>query len=131
MNEDIFVPFIIFGFIALIVWINVSARTRFKERVLTTIEKAIERGVDPSTLPLSVLPANRDRLAYWKTGIILIGVGIAIIPLMVMAFYMEPDAVPALSVPLIPIILGVFFLLIHKRVDAEEGKSEKNGITKG
>jgi len=112
-------------FIVVIVWINVSAQSRIRERVLGTIEKAIDRGVDPNTLPLSMLPARRDKYINWKTGMILIGVGIAIAPMMFLGMAVGGrDSVPVLAIPLIPIILGAFFLYIHKRLF---GKDDANG----
>jgi len=123
--DKVLAELVILAFIVVIVWINASTQSRIRERVLGTIEKAIERGVDPNSLPLSMLPARRDKYINWKTGVILIGVGLAIAPLIFLGMTVGGgDAVPVLAVPLIPIILGAFFLYIHNRLF---NKDDANG----
>lgn len=128
MNEDIFIPLGVFAMVVLIVWIRETTAANLRTKMLETFEKSIEKGVDAEQLQQFSLPAEQPNpYGNLKAGIILIFAGLALFPLMALAYSMEGvDALPALGVPLLPIILGIGFLVVHKITFGKNGKKSDN-----
>ena len=124
MNEEVLIPLGSFAMVVAIIWISLHIRMEMRKRVLDVIEKAIDKGIDPSALPLEIESGKANSSGNWKAGVLLIASGLALAPLMIIAYVTEAagtEALPALAVPLLPIILGIGFLFIHSKLSKGNG----------
>ena len=84
MNEDIFIPFIIFTVIAVIVWIVFFYGARQRREVQETIRVAIQSGqnIEPETIrALGVKPSSKGGDLRW--GVVLLALALAVLTLAV------------------------------------------------
>lgn len=128
MDPEVLVPLGVFAMVVLVVWIRETNAANLRAKLLDTFEKSIEKGVDPAQLQQFNLPIEQPNpYGNLKAGIILIFAGVALFPLMVFTYTMEgADSLPALGVPLLPIILGIGFLVVHKITFGKNGKKGDN-----
>jgi hypothetical protein len=93
MSEDAFVPLVIFGAITAWVVFPIYFRNKLYHKQLDTVAMALEKGVDPERIKLTMPRGNDDEdvNGNWKAGVVLIALGIAFDVMTAMAYFQFDD----------------------------------------
>ena len=108
--------------VALIVWFRLNYKNKQNKLKAELISKAIEHG---QTIPDNLFETKKpkDKNGPMNTGIIMISIGLGI-----MLFFATTDNITkALGMGVIPLVIGIGFLLIHflDKKQPKENDSDK------
>ncbi len=112
MTEDVIVPIVVFGTIALVVWLFLHFGFRRRLVMHETIRLAIQNGQQISAETIHNLADAADRaLGDLRRGVLFVSVGISFALLSALLLRHEEDASTAMiGIAIFPFMLGVAYL---------------------
>lgn len=107
----ILVPTFIFLFLTLIILIIMAFRGKNNREFQQTLRIMVEKGVEiPRELLVREIPKNQDL----RRGILVLATGVGYCLFIALVGVWEPDALNGLGVGLIPIFIGLGYLIVWK-----------------
>ena len=107
----IIVPTVLFGSLVLVVWIVVIFRLRKTRQVHETLRLMVEKGAD---IPTELIAPARQRNVDLRRGLLMVFGGIGYMLFMGLLAAFVPDAINGLGVGLIPLFIGIGYLLVWR-----------------
>ncbi|MCC3861460.1 DUF6249 domain-containing protein [Pseudemcibacter aquimaris] len=112
--EDVLIPMTVFGSIVLGMWVVYHYKSKDKEKIQETINKAIDSGqsLTPETIKALGGKAHGAAFQDLRKSVILISLGIA---MLILAQVIPDDEAPQIVSGLasFPIVLGVGYYLVY------------------
>ena len=114
----ILMPFVLFTFIGVSIWLGASSRLKRQRLLHETIQRMIEKGQPiPAELLQSQDPPRRPK-SDLRSGLVLIGVGIGV------GIFLYVQHGNVWTAALIPLLMGVAFLITWKIESNKNGQSK-------
>src|SRR5690349_14089593 len=118
MQEDIFIPVVIFGVIALIVWMSLFFATKRRLEAFKTLQLAIEKGQPLTPEALASMARLRGPYADLRWGIVFLAIAAGFATFGIAMPVDDPTEINGvrqafLGIASFPAFLGIAFLGLH------------------
>ncbi len=114
MDENIFVPAVVFGSIVAVVWLFQHFAAKKRIEAYATLRTAIEKGQEITPEAMEAMTRISNPTADLRRGVVLIALAFAFATLALIVGSEEEDAIrPLLGIGVFPLFLGLAFLGLH------------------